>query len=260
MEPLQDRERVEFVPWDQLRKSPPARPSSRALMAGGFVVVALLGLGYTLARSSPASGIGAPSTSTSPISRIDEPVVVEDAPHVEADLGYSEADLRAADPGVDLAWVSGTASGFVRDYFSTARQQIHPYGSGEVPLYVEWVEVIGIEADESDGPWRVKVQVGLVEMGTEPRRLPASDFTVTVDRLGPYEATVGLPVLSPQPVNATVETHELGGVPEPVRQMALDRGVEGTIMGGWRQSDIWSVVVQQPTGPPVVVEVTDVAG
>ena len=256
MEPLQDRERVEFVPWDQLRKPPPMRPTNRTMLVGVAVVVASLSLGYALFRSGPSPDVEAPfPIATAAAQSIDELEADEALPSgLGSDLGYSEADLRAGDSSVDMAWVEGTATGFVRDYFSTTEPAIHPYVTGEVPAYVDWVSVIGLEGTESDGPWQVTVRVGLVELGPQPRRLPASDYTVMVDRRELGEVSFSVPVLGGQPSSATAEGHDLEEVPESVQAM-LDPSVEGMIVGGWRQLDTWYVVVQQPTGPPVVIEV-----
>ena len=255
MEPLSDGERVEFVPWDQIR-TPNREPwSQRRLIV---IVVAVVGVVLVGAAwwlfDRPASSDPGP-TAPPEVALVETSVSVP-LTTINPPAGYTEADLRAIAPDQSAGAVATVAAEFLRAYLSDTDPAIHPFGVSIEPLYVEWLLVVSTDEGSAPGQSIVTMRVGLLELGEEPRRLPVSEYAVVVSEDRAHNQ-LSIPIRRDMADNAdfVVEDRSLTEVPASVLANApVEDGEE--VLGGWTDGAAWYVLVLDRYGTPVAIEVT----
>lgn len=262
MEPTDDGERVEFVPWDQLRRNPGRSTTVQPRLAGmviAMVVVVLVVAWLVFGRGSssqaePVALTGPESAATSLL----EAEPSSPSPTAPSPVGYAEADLRAIVPAPGREFAAGVAAEFLRDYLSGDRPELHPFGGPAGAIYVEWITLLTIEEAGELDRWRVTMRVGLLEMGAEPRRLPVSEYSVEVSTVE-GTTTVSLPVRRPGSggeLAVVVDDHPLVDLPTDLLQISpLRPGDE--VVGAWEDEMGWNVVVRDERGFALVLEIPD---
>ncbi len=262
MEPTEERERVEFVPWDQLRRSPGQSTTIQLRLAGmgiavvaGALVVAWLALGRGSSfQTEPVALAGPEGVATTLL----EAEPAGPPPTVPSPVGYAEADLRAIVPHPGREFAGGVAVEFLRDYLGGLRPELHPYGEPVGSVYVEWITLLAVEESGELDRWLVTMRVGLLELGTEPRRLPVYEYAIEVSTV---EGTtyVSLPVRrvgSGGELAVVVDDHPLVDLPATLLQASpLRPGDE--VVGAWQDELGWNVVVRDERGFALVLEITD---
>lgn len=262
MEPTDDGERVEFVPWDQLRRGPGQSLTVQPRLAGVVVAAAAVVLVVAWLALGHGSGLGSESRALSVpevvVTTLFEAEPADPAPTVPSPVGYAEADLRATGPSSGREFAAGVAAEFLRDYLSGGRPELHPYGGPVAAVYVEWITLLTIEESGGVDRWMVTMRVGLLELGTEPNRLPPSEYTVEVSTA---EGTtyVGLPVRSDgsgEALAVVVDQHPLVDLPADLLEISpLRPGDE--VVGAWEDEMGWNVVVRDERGFALVLQIRD---
>lgn len=262
MEPSEEGERVEFVPWDQLRRSPGRSTTIQPRLAGMGIalvavvlVVAWLALGRGSSFPSEPVALSGPEVVTTTLLEA-EPA--SPAPTEPSPVGYAEADLRAIVPAPGREFAGGVAVEFLRDYLGGDRPELHPYGEPVGSVYVEWLTLLAVEELGEPDRWMVTMRVGLLELGAEPRRLPVGEYAVEVSTV---EGTtyVSLPIRrvgSGRELAVVVDDHPLVGMSADLLQASpLLKGDE--VVGAWENELGWNVVVRDERGIALVLEITD---
>lgn len=267
-------ERLESLPWEQVRSADP--PDRRWMIAvAGAVVVAAVVASATRTLW-PAPPLSAPSS-------IETPPPAELAPpstsptSVDTNVSpMTEADLRAISPDDAARAVIAHAEWFISEWLtidgraSDTTLALLPAGV-DVPVvdasarsFVE--SVVGLSAEEVDlGSWEVAVLVRSLSAFGEGDylRIPARVFLVTVGigDDGPFVSD--LPSPGPVPVGRAVALDLIEEeAPAEVTAAALaimrDAGLpDETSIGTFRLGDLWRVtaVVRDRAGVPFVVAV-----
>ena len=254
MQPIDDGERVEFVPWDQLRpRGRPGAASRQQLLAiAGAVCVTLVVGGWWWANRPDSVPLAPDSTF---VSTAETRLPEASASTVAAMARVTEADLRAVVPESFERAVAAVASEYLRAYLSEETPEIHPYGTATTPVYVEWIEVISADATDELQRWLVTMRVGLLELGDDPRRLPVSEYAVFVS-MDDGLAEVSVPIRRDRAERDRVvmQRESLTDVPSAILEVA-GIGPEEEILGGWEAAGSWYVMVRDERGLPVAVEV-----
>lgn len=257
MQPIDDGERVEFVPWDQLRPRERVGVGSRQQLVAiaGALCLALVVAGWWWANRPVSVPLVTDHAVASP--QIETSLPVAPATTVADSARVTEADLRAIAPASSDRVVATIASEYLRAYLSGEASLIHPYGTATTPLYVEWVGVISAEVSDELQRWLVTMRVGLLELGDEPRRLPVSEYSVFVSvEDGMAEVSVPIRRDGAEHNQVVVQRPALTDVPSAILAAAAI-GPEEEILGGWESAGSWYVVIRDGWGLPVAVEVGD---
>ncbi|MDH5421478.1 MAG: DUF2333 family protein [Acidimicrobiia bacterium] len=256
MQPIDDGERVEFVPWEQLRprQRPTVTAQQRFLAIAGAVCVALVVAGWWWSNRPDPAPVASESTPVA--TQAGTPVPLASTTTLAVTVPVTEADLRASAPASPELEIAAIASEYLRAYLSESTPEIHPYGTATTPTYVEWIGVISADVTDELQRWLVTMRVGLLELGDDPRRLPVSEYSVFVS-MKDGSAVVSVPIrragTRPDPV--VVQHESLTDVPSTILEAAAI-GPEEEILGGWEAAGRWYVMVLDERGLPVAVEVS----
>lgn len=257
MQPPDDGERVEFVPWDQLRPREwiGAGSSSKLVGIAGALCLVMAVAGWWWVNRPDSEPLMGDTAMASPLATTPLPAVP--ATTVATPPRVTEADLRAIVPAWSDQAVSAIASEYLRAYLSEESSSIHPFGLATTPLYVEWVGVISAEETDEPDSWLVTMRVGSLELGDEPRRLPVGEYAVFVSMQdGLAEVSIPIRRNGSNHDQVVVRRQVLADVPSPILAGAAI-GSEEEILGGWEGAGNWYVVVRDERGLPVAVEVGD---
>ncbi len=257
MQPIDDGERVEFVPWDQLRprEHPGAASRQQLLALAGAVCVTLVVAGWWWANRADSAPVVPDPTPVSDQAVTPVPLASPTtlAATVPVTARVTEADLRAVAPGSSERAVAAVASEYLRAYLSDETPEIHPYGTATTPVYVEWIGVISADVTDELQRWLVTMRVGLLELGDDPRRLPVSEYSVFVS-VEDGSLKVSVPIRREEHEQVVMERESLTDVPSTILE-AASIGPEEEILGGWEAAGSWYVMVRDVRGLPVAVEV-----
>ena len=254
MQPIEDGERVEFVPWEQLRPRERHVVAARqrfVMITGAVCVIAIVAGWWWADRADPVPP--APDAAFVSIPQTLDPLA--SVTTIAATARVTEADLLAGEPEASERMVAAAASEYLRAYLSDASPPIHPYGTATMPIYVEWITVTSAEVTDELQRWLVTMRVGLLELGDDPRRLPVSEFSVFV-AMEDGPAVVSVPIRrDPTELDRfVVQQESLTEVPSTILGVAAI-GPEEEILGGWEAAGSWYVMIRDERGLPVVVEV-----
>lgn len=254
MEPIEDGERVEFVPWEQLRPRERHVVAARqrfVMITGAVCVIAIVAGWWWADRadsvpSVPDAAHGSASQTLVPLASVTT---------IAATARVTEADLLAVAPEASERAVAAVASEYLRAYLSDETPQIHPYGTATTPVYVEWITVTSAEVTDEFQRWMVTMRVGLLELSDDPRRLPVGEYSVFVT-LDDGTVVVSVPIRrDPTELDQFVmQRQSLIEVPATILKLAAIRPEE-EILGGWEAAGTWYVMVRDERGLPVAVEV-----
>ncbi len=268
-------EEMERIPWAALAASAPD-PRRRLAVAGAgvaAVVVLLVIVGGSLLRSSPPAASGTlPLVSSTTSTTGDEPVSSVPPSEVAGSKSetamsrsvYAEADLMAASVDEEVRIAAMWAERFVRDYLTvdgagSNAPDAPQLAAAEVPAaldgvtsFVEWVDAYAVTAIR---PARYRVEVAyrlLTGSDGNYARQAAAALAVSVDVDVDGSASItGYPEVVETPALRTDDGPALTSqLPDWVLESVPDDG-SSVVLGGYRQSDRWWVVVVSELAPGV---------